>query len=266
MKTPVLSVVIPVYNAQNTLPATLDSVLAQGIDGMEVLLVDDGSRDDSLAVCRQYASIDARIKVVSQQNAGPGAARNTALDIATGRYVAFIDSDDTVPSGAFANFLKAADGSDLVISHFNFLMNGKSVNRGLIMGNVVMDRAGFLNALSRRPGSYYFSALWNKLYVRAIIEENGIRFSKDLGWGEDFHFNMRYYRHVMVVSFMEEPVYNYYHHYTGQTWRTMPMIGRNILIKARLHRSLKELYLACGAYEQYRVYIHRYIFNVTLSK
>jgi len=267
VETPLLSVIIPVYNVQDVLPNALHSVLCQGVEALEIILINDGSQDNSLSVCQAFAREDPRIQVIDQQNAGPGAARNAGLKAATGRYISFVDSDDTLEEGALQALLDAARGqqADLVIAHFNILMGDQCIDRGYIKADTVMDRPAFLHALARRPGSYYYSALWNKLYSRQLIEERGLTFDHSYNWGEDFDFNMRYYHHVGLVSFVKKPVYNYRRTYAGQTWRTMFEVGDSFKIKSRLYRKLKGLYLHAGLYNKYRGHIYRYIFNVTLS-
>lgn len=262
-----LSVIIPVYNAQDSLPIALNSVFSQGIDSMEVILIDDGSKDDSLAVCEQFAKRDQRVKVLSQANAGPGAARNAGLKISRGRYVCFVDSDDLLTEGALPKMLQMMkkDQPDLLIAHFNILMNNQSYDRGYIKDDRLMNRRDFFHALSHRPGSYYYSALWNKLYCGDIIRKHHLFFDDSYAWGEDFEFNMRYYHYVNSVSFLKDPVYNYKRTYSGQTWRTMFEFGDSLKIKARLYRALKRLYHKAGLLSQYRFYIYRYIFNVTIS-
>jgi glycosyltransferase involved in cell wall biosynthesis len=266
LNTPLLSVIIPVYNVQDLLPTAIDSVLGQGINDLELILVDDGSLDDSLAVCRAYAGRDSRLKVISQKNGGPGAARNAGLKVAEGRFISFVDSDDTVMPGAFRKMLDTVKDGDLVIAHFNILLNNQAIDRGYIKDNKACQQPQFLRLLAKRPGSYYYSALWNKLYRSSLIKENHITFDTSLSWGEDFQFNIHLYRHVKKVSFLKDPVYNYRRTYAGQTWRTMFELNSSFAIKARLFRSLKSLYQACGLYEEYKPYIMRYIFNVTISR
>ncbi len=266
MNDPLLSVIVPVYNAQETVSRALDSILGQREADMEIILVDDGSRDGSLKVIRRYAQRDPRILLISQENGGPGAARNAGLDRARGRYIAFADSDDAVPGNAYTRLLDAAVDADLVIGRFNLITGAKAINRGYVRESLTLGKDAFLRELAVRPGSYYYSALWNKLYSGKLIREHGILFDTAMSWGEDFHFNMNYYRHVRKVAFLQEPVYNYVAHATGQSWRALYRVKRNVLIKARLYRSLKDLYRESGALEQYRRYVNRYIFNVTLSK
>ena len=267
MDQPLLSVIIPVYNAQGCLSLALESVFNQNIQDMEIILVNDGSKDDSLSLCRQYAARDGRIVVIDQQNAGPGAARNAALKVAKGRYISFVDSDDSLQPGAYRNMLDAIQEDDacMVIAHFNILMNNQVFDRGYIKQDTCLDLEDFFHALAYRPGSYYYSALWNKLYKRQIVQENQLVFDSALSWGEDFKFNMAYYRHIKKVRFVKEPVYNYKRTYSGQTWRTMFELRSSFQIKSNLYRSLKSLYRHVGLFEKYRMYIYRYIFNITIS-
>lgn len=96
MSTPLISVIIPVYNVEKYLRRCLDSVIAQTYQKLEIICVDDGSIDDSGKICDQYAVRDARIKVIHQENQGLSAARNRGIDAADGEYIAFVDSDDYI--------------------------------------------------------------------------------------------------------------------------------------------------------------------------
>ena len=266
LNNPLLSVIIPVYNTRDMLPRALDSILSQGIDSLEIILVDDGSPDDSLSVCQSYAQRDARIRVVSRKNGGPGAARNTGLQLAQGYFIAFPDSDDTVTPGAYQMMLKAAERTDLVIGHLNILMHRRVFNRGYINDDRILNRNEFLDALAVRPGSHYYSSLCNKMYIRSIIQDNKIEFDSSLLWGEDLLFNLRYFYHIQQVAYVSQPVYNYKRTMTGQTWGTVMRFGAGLQIKGLLYDELKALYVMSGAFKSHRYHIYRYIFNVTYSK
>ena len=101
MRTPLISVIIPVYNVEKYLRRCLDSVIAQTYQNLEIICVDDGSIDDSGKICDQYAVRDARIKVIHQENQGLSAARNRGIDAADGEYIAFVDSDDYILEDMF---------------------------------------------------------------------------------------------------------------------------------------------------------------------
>ena len=101
MKKIMLSVIIPVYNVEKYLRKCVDSILLQDFANMEVILVDDGSPDNSGAICDEYAEKDARVKVIHKENGGVSSARNTGLDVAQGKYIAFVDSDDYLLPNSF---------------------------------------------------------------------------------------------------------------------------------------------------------------------
>jgi glycosyltransferase involved in cell wall biosynthesis len=261
---PSVSIIIPVYNAQAFINRCLQAVCGQTFSDIEVILVNDGSRDDTLAICEKWAQSDWRVRVISQENGGPGCARNAALNTARGDYIQFVDADDIVLSHATEDLFAAADGSDLVIARFILCMRNMEKERGLVRETTMCSRADFLEKLMTYPGSFYYSALWNKLYKRSIIVENGLRFSETLPWGEDFTFNMDYYRYVSSVHYLQKPVYKYYWTTSGQTWRTLFGLPRNIRIKWSMYQRFKRIYTCEGTYRQNRFTIDRYLFNVTL--
>lgn len=264
MGLPLVSVIVPVYNAQKCLSACLDSVLNQNYPRLEVILVNDGSRDQSLALCHEYAGRDSRIKVIDQENGGPGAARNTALAAATGEYLHFIDSDDVVPQGAVQAMVTAMEGQDLVIAHFQICTPQSASRRGLIKQEMQMDRAAFLEALIIWPGAYYYSAMWNKMYRRAVVEAHNIRFDDTIIWGEDCLFNMAYDLYVQQVRFIPMVVYHYYRKVSGLSWGSVFQLHKGIRIKSKIYKALKRIYVEAGLYQKHYWRVQRYILNVTL--
>ena len=122
MRTPLISVIIPVYNVEKYLRRCLDSVIAQTYQNLEIICVDDGSIDDSGKICDQYAVRDARIKVIHQENQGLSAARNRGLDAAEGEYIAFVDSDDYILEDMYKKMLdKLLDYSvDLCVCQWQY--------------------------------------------------------------------------------------------------------------------------------------------------
>ena len=266
MDQPLLSVIIPVYNAQGCLSLALDSVFNQNIQDMEIILVNDGSKDDSLSLCRQYAARDGRIVVIDQQNAGPGAARNAALKVAKGRYISFVDSDDSLQPGAYRNMLDAIQEDDacMVIAHFNILMNNQVFDRGYIKQDTCLDLEDFFHALAYRPGSYYYSALWNKLYRHENITTHQILFHTDMIWGEDCLFNMEYDCHVQKACCVNMAVYRYNRRISGLSWNSLFQLHKGIRIKRSIYRALKRIYIQAGQYKKYYWRVQRYILNVTL--
>ena len=128
MSNPKISVIIPVYNAESTLRRCVDSVLAQTFTDFECLLIDDGSKDRSGAICDEYAARDSRIRAFHKENGGVSSARNLGLDNATGEWIAFVDSDDWAGEKYLESFSEYLD-ADLIISGI------QSVNKNEIVAN-----------------------------------------------------------------------------------------------------------------------------------
>lgn len=261
-----VSIIIPVYNARRYLDACLESVVSQSYRQLEIILVNDGSKDDSLAHCNSWRERDPRIVVLDQPNAGPGAARNRGLAAARGEYLFFSDSDDIVLPGAIERLAAAMnEGNDLAIGLFELCTDGKrSSLRGLIKEDLRLDRSEFLERLSRWPGAYYYSALWNKLYRHEIVKANGISFRPDIIWGEDCLFNMEYDRFVRRMQCVNMPVYRYYRKISGLSWNSLFQLHKGVRIKKSIYQALKKIYTEEGLYKRYYWRVQRYILNVTL--
>lgn len=172
---PCISIIIPVYNTSPYLSACLDSCLSQSLD-LEVLCVDDGSTDDSLAVLKAYSVRDARVKVYQQQHKGAGAARNKALQEAQGSYIAFMDSDDYYPSAqALEILVKAAETHSVDIAGGSMCMD----RGGVIDFDSLHGRAldSFALAGSVRYQDYQYNYDYTRyVYRRGLLQEEGIKF------------------------------------------------------------------------------------------
>ena len=165
VQNPTVSIIVPVYNAAKTLRRCVDSVLRQEFSDFELLLVDDGSRDDSPAICDEYAQLDGRVQVIHKKNAGVSAARNDALDRARGTYLQFLDSDDWLAPEAARLLVRAAQESrcDLVIADFYRVSGDRISHKGEIDEEGVMTREEFAGYMMENPADYYYGVLWNKL-------------------------------------------------------------------------------------------------------
>ena len=261
-----ISVIMPVYNAEKTLAASAESVLSQSYSLLELILVDDGSKDNSLSLCRSIAEKDERVRVIAQANAGPAIARNTALDAARGEFIMFVDSDDLLAPDACRSMAEAIGENELAIAHYYFDLGEVKSPRGLLEGNRKLTEREFLDELIKRPGSFYFSALWNKMYRARLIRDMKLRFDSFLSWGEDFGFNMDYYHGVRNgVALIEKPVYHYIKNPGSTSIRTLIHVWHSCKIKWQLYLHLKRLYEEKGLYQQYRGKVHLYIWNVTLA-
>ena len=171
MKSPCLSIVVPVYNAAAWMRTCLESLIHQTLQELEIICVDDGSTDGTLAVLQEYAAKDTRIKVIHQENAGVSASRNAGLDIVTGELVTFVDADDWVEPDAYEKVLAAfSDSVDLVC--FGVDVEGVDDSGLAEYCNLMPDTE---MGLSPRYIAGMNTSVWNKVYRVDIIRKHNNR-------------------------------------------------------------------------------------------
>ena len=181
------SVIIPVYNAEKTIQRCLDSLVRQNNGYAQIILINDGSCDNSGAICEEYAAKHACITYVYQKNAGASSARNTGLSVASGKYITFVDSDDYVLDHYFET-LSASD-ADLCVFSYNILNSGIFSSHDV--SNLLSFESDYTEFVLEIMRSRAIGPT-NKRYLRSIIENKHIRFKKDLVIGEDFIFLLEY--------------------------------------------------------------------------
>lgn len=271
MEKPLVSIVIPVYNAAPHLAACIESVRKQTYENIEILLVNDGSKDVSLPICRMYGDIDPRIQVMDQENSGVSATRNTAIDRARGEYLQFVDADDRVAMEATQLLVERAQRTqaDMVICHYYRVVGKKRKSvHGFLETDKVLIQREFATQLMEEPSSFYYGVMWNKLYRTAIIHDHHIRCSEELGWSEDFLFNLEYIRYCQTFASIQLPLYYYYKNKKGITSTSFGLakLPQTIETKLNLFEFYKDLYTDMGLYEQYKLQIHKYLIDIASDK
>jgi CDP-glycerol glycerophosphotransferase len=173
---PLVSVVVPIYNVASYLSPCLESLASQSHQDLEVIVVDDGSTDESPAIATQFVEQDSRFRLVHQQNAGLGAARNTGLEYATGEFLAFVDGDDLVPPEAYGSLLRALlqTGSDFASGNVRRFTPFRTV-RGSFLGQT-FDRTRLRTHVTRFPRLLLDRTAWNKLFRRSFWDRHSFRF------------------------------------------------------------------------------------------
>ncbi len=213
-----VSIIVPVYNAEKYLPACLRSILRQSYRSLEVILVNDGSKDGSLAVCKKFAAKDSRVRVIDIPNGGVSNARNTGVAAATGEYVQFVDSDDLLAKNMTEVLVRELekDAADLAVcGHKQVFVqkNGVKEKRYACTGErCLMAREAFLEQLPTLVLQGGMECVWNKLYRRSMIIAQNAIFPTDTSYGEDYLFNIPYFAACSRVVFLTEPLYCYMHY------------------------------------------------------
>ena len=204
----ILSVIIPVYNSAAFLDKGLRSLLDQTHPVFEIIVVDDGSTDNSLQIANDCLRNRKDVQILSQSNQGVSAARNKGLSIATGEWITFIDSDDYVCPEYLKTLLNSTDDVDFVVSGYSFLV-GDSVKSESIppyltisVDDIKKGRTNFLG---------YMTSPFGRLYKKSVIDKYDIRFNENMSFAEDRDFNLQYLSHIDKLRFI---------HYSGYYYQT----------------------------------------------
>lgn len=221
---PVVSVIIPVYNGERTLRETVESLRRGEFEDWEMILVDDGSSDDSPAICRELEGKDARIRVCSKGNGGAASARNYGLDRARGDYVAFVDADDRVDRAYLQSLVAFAEEHRLdwvVCAHRRRREKGKDprdvepVPPVFAEETVLRGEDGrqqvFRSIFEGIEGASLFSNCMG-IYRRSMLEKEDLRIPEDLGYGEDTLFNYTAAHFIRGFGYVPEPLYEHLIH------------------------------------------------------
>ena len=206
-----VSVIVPVYNGEKSIERCAGSILNQDYPELELILVDDGSRDRSWEIIQAIAAADHRVKAIHQENGGVSSARNRALAEASGAYVQFADVDDWLPMDATKMLVREmeAQSAELVVGDFYRVVDGNVSEKGSIEMGGALTLQQYANAMMLSPADLYYGVLWNKLYRRDIIEQYSIRMDENISYSEDMIFNLEYLLHVKSVAILKAPVYYY---------------------------------------------------------
>lgn len=209
---PSVSIIVPVYNIEDYLHYCIDSILLQSYTNFELLLIDDGSKDKSGAICDEYAGKDQRVKVIHKKNGGVSAARNSGLDIATGDYICFVDSDDYMHSEMLQKLVEVAlyESCDFVtaleenVYKIDFAQTQGKLLKAEIQGikqDELMD--GVFHSQGEEKLLYYH--IHSKLYSRKCIGD--IRFDKTISLSEDLLFNFQVFCNMKKGAVVRQPLY-----------------------------------------------------------
>lgn len=197
---PYISIIIPSYNASKILADTITCVKAQTLSSWELLIVDDGSTDNSVEVCQRYAQDDDRIKVISSNHQGVSATRNKGIEAAKGEWITFVDADDLLFDGfleALYNAAIKAPSIDLCYGGYAIVENEKTTLN--TYKTKVYSGVEEVNIFLSETKALYRCSPWGKLFKRSIIMDNNIRFDTGLSISEDRLFFYHYLKHVSGV-------------------------------------------------------------------
>ena len=187
-----VSIIVPIYNVEKYLSKCIESILSQTYKNIEIILVDDGSPDNSPQICDEYAKKDDRIIVIHKANGGVSSARNAGLDIATGKYIGFVDPDDYIMNdiGEIINILGKSN-YDIAISGYNRVDEDGNILKEVKWKQCIINEYEIIkNIFDYRKGLGIRPSVWNKIFTKKSIGE--LKFREDLHISEDLEFLVRY--------------------------------------------------------------------------
>ena len=222
---PTLSVIIPVHNAEPYLAKCLDSIVSQDDSDYEVVLVDDGSTDDSRAICESYAARYDRVAFLHKENGGVSSARNMGLERATGEYICFVDADDWVEQDYIPTLFPLLTdggeegGADILFFGMRLIhgANEETINPTPVFCKDRKSAEEVIYALRYGGKRDIFGWTWDKVFKADIIRNHHIRFPEDVRFREDEIFTFEFCRYITSLRVIDHPLYNYRLGDTGLT-------------------------------------------------
>lgn len=205
-----ISVIIPIYNCENYLSRCIESVLNQTYEEFELILINDGSTDQSYEICKKYKKIDDRIKVVNKENMGVSHTRNQGIEQANGEYIIFVDSDDWIESSMLEKMYCGTQGKkiDMVICGTN-IVSTEGVSVKNLKNETFLGKEEISDAITYIIQKNQEKCVWNKMYRKSILQQNKIYFREDIGVVEDAIFNFNYFKYINSMQILENSYYNY---------------------------------------------------------
>ena len=286
---PLVSIIVPVYNAADHIARCIESIRRQTYRNLEIILLNDGSKDVSYAVCQSYAGIDRRIVVIDKNNSGVSATRNLGMQEAHGKYFQFVDADDFIQPYATELLVQKAEAShaDMVIAHYNRIEPPVSLPktiRDTVVERVLdpildpqhrvqtfgflmegpLNKDAFACGLMQEPASFYYGVMWNKLYRADIVREHeDVRCNEDLDYSEDLYFNLSFIRYAQQFYALSTPIYNYVQNPDSAVHHLNPFDV--LTTRFELTTYYKDLFKHIGLYEENKYRLNKFFFGVAES-
>lgn len=209
-KNKTLSIIIPIYNSENYLSLMLDSIKNQSYKDIEVILINDGSKDGSEEICKKFVKENANAKYIYKENGGVSSARNLGLKYVTGKYVCFLDSDDYIEKNYCECLVNTMEENACdfamagIYEHYQENVNEYSLDKAYC---ATKNNPDFFVKIFN---PYWFPVLWNKIYRTSIIKNNKIKFPQNISYDEDTVFNLQYYTHTRKICVVPNKLYHYF--------------------------------------------------------
>ena len=265
-----VSIIIPVYNVENYLKKCLDSVISQTLDDIEIICVNDGSKDNSLKILLDYAEKNSNIKIINKENGGLGNTRNIGISCANGEYIGFVDSDDWVSEDMFEKLYDNAKkfDSDIAMSPINIVdENSHTTRYDLPYFTLECFDESFYNRSFNHYDANDFIfrisvTVWNKIYKTSFLSDIGAKFPEGLIF-EDNPFFYKVFLNAKRVSLVNE--YLYYHRFNREG-SIITEKNNKYLDIFKIHEISMNIFKESGFFDYYKINLVKYLINSFLNR
>lgn len=263
---PKVSIIVPIYNVSEYLADCLDCLLNQSLKDIEFILINDGSQDNSLEICKKYEIKDSRIKIINQLNGGVSNARNNGLKLAGGEFIGFVDPDDTFDKLMFEKMYNQAKSnqSDICICNYNRVENNSYKKETSIVNAIYRESFEKNTLLEQFLGSADFSVppkmatVWRTIISRELLLKNNIIFNESVSIMEDLLFIVETTIVADKITYLDEALYNYYLRKNSAVTSFKTNFEKN---NTEVFRSLRELVFKYGLGQELNIALSvRYIY------
>lgn len=258
---PLVSMIVPVYNCEKYIKECIESLRRQSYNNIEIIIVNDGSKDNSGLICDEIAESDSRILVLHIENNGVANARNLGISIAKGEYIAFCDSDDIMAPDFIEEAVSVIENADYVSGAFKTLKknNENDLIDYMYEYDKFVDHNDYFKRMSKYQAGAYWGANWGKLFKSSIIKEKGILFESNVDFAEDFRFNLEYLKYVDKIAIIHKPVYYYRIDTSGSLSKKCGNAEKFWQEYLELYYRCKELYCMSGIFDEVQVELASFI-------
>lgn len=204
-----VTIIMPIFNREKFIKKSIESVLNQTYKEIKLILVNDGSTDNTEEICLYYKNIDSRIKYLKIDNSGPSTARNKGLELVDTKYVMFIDSDDFYQNDMVENMVNDIKNNEVQCVVCNRIMKTEKNNKKIDINSMKMNQENKQEIIEYLQKMRLFNSVWNKIYLYNIIKNNNIKFDSNFISGEDYKFNLDYFNNISLAIIENKYLYNY---------------------------------------------------------
>ena len=202
-----VSIIVPVYNAEVYLEKCIESLIGQTYNNIEIILINDGSNDNSLEICNRYKNKDKRVIVINKNNSGVSDTRNYGISICKGKYLCFVDSDDYVKENYVSSLIFSMNDHKLSVCNYKLFNGCIEEKNNRIFKNGTKRSVEIMEKIL--DGKSFDGYVWNKMFSKSIINKNNIKFDSELSIWEDMIFVIDYLNYIDEVTFSQNEEYIY---------------------------------------------------------